>query len=622
MVMVDARRLDAIAEYPTDGVPISSSIELDASVPFELGRDIPLGELDHRGDSEFEPDQIHVSLWTTTSILFSWATGIGRVGSDESPPPAYDVDAVDSVVEYGLEGEVGFQGRVVGGLDPLLSTRIVYNYTYSAINGPVDGRGSVYQSPILHHVVVSGLKPGATYVYRVGSETFGFSDVMNVTVPALFHPYPFKIGVVADLGQTRNSSLTVERMLDWKPDIAVLAGDLSYADAYYANGTFFFWKPDGADYFKSYQPRWDSWARMMQPLASHIPFATIGGNHEIESIRSQNNLTHVAYNARFPNPQNPANLRIATSPNDPAQFWDQSLLPEEGRFLPSQVADAARTNNTYYSVNAGPVHFIFLNNYVPYGKGSVMYKWLLADLQSMDRRRTPWCIVSFHAPWYSTYMGSYKENAEMQHHIEPLLKEFGVDLVLSGHVHAYDRSTPVYKYKTDTCGPIHVTIGDGGNAEGLTAGYIDNTTVTYSGLLVDDLCRYPETFYVTPGYQPTYSGRGYVDTSVPFCYASQAPWSDVRDPSFGHGEVTVLNETALEWKWNRNVDGDTEFIDHIIVQKLPKGESCSDKVVMNAAPSANHGARPWSSRFGLEAFHDILDTTTRWISSQMHIFSF
>ena len=36
---------------------------------------------------------------------------------------------------------------------------------------------------------------------------------------------------------------------------------------------------------------------------------------------------------------------------------------------------------------------------------------------------------------------------------------------LAGHVHAYERSNPVYDYQLDDCGATHVTIGDGGNIE-------------------------------------------------------------------------------------------------------------------------------------------------------------
>ena len=49
-----------------------------------------------------------------------------------------------------------------------------------------------------------------------------------------------------------------------------------------------------------------------------------------------------------------------------------------------------------------------------------------------------------------------------------------MDLIFNGHVHAYERSHPVYKYQPDTCGPMYVVIGDGGNVEGLNRDYVDN----------------------------------------------------------------------------------------------------------------------------------------------------
>ena len=35
-------------------------------------------------------------------------------------------------------------------------------------------------------------------------------------------------------------------------------------------------------------------------------------------------------------------------------------------------------------------------------------------------------------------------------------------------MHAYERSTPVFNYTVDLCGPVHITIGDGGNSEGVS----------------------------------------------------------------------------------------------------------------------------------------------------------
>jgi hypothetical protein len=40
-----------------------------------------------------------------------------------------------------------------------------------------------------------------------------------------------------------------------------------------------------------------------------------------------------------------------------------------------------------------------------------------------------------------------------------------VCMQLFGHVHADERTKPLKNYQVDACGPMHITIGDGGNIE-------------------------------------------------------------------------------------------------------------------------------------------------------------
>lgn len=75
----------------------------------------------------------------------------------------------------------------------------------------------------------------------------------------------------------------------------------------------------------------------------------------------------------------------------------------------------------------------------------------------MDRSRTPWLVVYFHAPFVSSYEASFKQVECMRLTYEPLMYRHGVDVVLNGHVHAYERSKPVYNYTLDPCGPVHIT---------------------------------------------------------------------------------------------------------------------------------------------------------------------
>lgn len=42
---------------------------------------------------------------------------------------------------------------------------------------------------------------------------------------------------------------------------------------------------------------------------------------------------------------------------------------------------------------------------------------------------------------------------------EPLFYQYGVDLVLAGHVHSYERTNRVYNYANNPCGPVYITTG-------------------------------------------------------------------------------------------------------------------------------------------------------------------
>jgi len=171
-----------------------------------------------------------------------------------------------------------------------------------------------------------------------------------------------------------------------------------------------------------------------------------------------------------------------------------------------------------------------------------MYRWLEKDLQGINPSQTPWVIVAFHSPWYSTYMGSYRENAEMQHSMEPLFRNYNVDLVISGHVHAYDRSVPVFDNTVDSCGIVHIVLGSG-NAEGLTQGYIDTTEYTYSHVKVSDLCHDPETYFTCLLYT---SDDPRIPTNIHWKRTYTSEWTILLRLS---SPMVRLQRTIL-WPWN------------------------------------------------------------------------
>jgi 3',5'-cyclic AMP phosphodiesterase CpdA len=96
--------------------------------------------------------------------------------------------------------------------------------------------------------------------------------------------------------------------------------------------------------------------------------------------------------------------------------------------------DRAGTGQTgYYGFDAGGWHFVMLNSNVPMQPGSPQERWLRADLAAHAARCT--IAVMHHPRFSSSWHGSHPS-------VTPLwqaLYEGGVDMVLSGHDHVYER---------------------------------------------------------------------------------------------------------------------------------------------------------------------------------------
>ena len=137
------------------------------------------------------------------------------------------------------------------------------------------------------------------------------------------------------------------------------------------------------------------------------------------------------------------------------------------RFPMKFAAEASGSSNPlFWSRNLGPMHVISLSSYSQSHPSSAMYQWLETDLAQFDRAKTPWLVAMMHAPWYNSNKGHIGEAKPMKEHMESLFYRYGVNLVLNGHVHSYERTKQVYQNHTDPCGPVYLNLGDGGNREG------------------------------------------------------------------------------------------------------------------------------------------------------------
>jgi predicted phosphodiesterase len=113
---------------------------------------------------------------------------------------------------------------------------------------------------------------------------------------------------------------------------------------------------------------------------------------------------------------------------------DAESLPNWHRFL------ALPGNERWYSVRLGPAAFHALSTEDSLLPGSSQYEWLRGELaaDSADPA-VRHVFVHCHLPPYTTNT-VYGGNADVRQHLGPLFERFGVRIVFSGHVHAYEHS--------------------------------------------------------------------------------------------------------------------------------------------------------------------------------------
>lgn len=101
----------------------------------------------------------------------------------------------------------------------------------------------------------------------------------------------------------------------------------------------------------------------------------------------------------------------------------------------------------WYSFDWGRVHFVALDTESDYATQAA---WLDRDLAASD---LPWTVVYMHRPPYSS--GAHGSDTTLRNKLAPVLQKHGVQLVLSGHDHDYERMHPQN-------GVAYVVTGGGG----------------------------------------------------------------------------------------------------------------------------------------------------------------
>lgn len=275
----------------------------------------------------------------------------------------------------------------------------------------------------LHRVTLHDLEPETKYYYHVRGDTAdSLSDQFSFVVPPAAYGKSHKFMVYGDLGtETTNIEFLLQEALNDNYEAVFHIGDIAY------------------DLEREQGHIGDKFLRKIEKVAARKPYMTAPGDHERLS-------EFLHYRSRF------------SMPNLP---WP----------MPS--------NKLWYSVDVGPIHFVVYSTEVFFpDRGNVeeMINWLKSDLLKANSQRSarPWIIAMGHRPMYCSVDNVNEDckgdRSEVRTYLEDLFFTGGVDLVISGHQHYYERTWPVYKKRAtqyhyrDPSAPVHITIGTLGSA--------------------------------------------------------------------------------------------------------------------------------------------------------------
>ncbi|MCL2448104.1 MAG: metallophosphoesterase family protein [Polyangiaceae bacterium] len=459
------------------------------------------------------PEQIHLTFGAdpASEVVVSWASPAQavnpRVHVGESHGRGRTVHAVQRTYTDGLNGQTVF--------------------TYHA---RLDG----LRADTLHYYVVTAdndsnaAQPFAASFRTAprGRAAFRWTSYGDLATP--------NTAWVLSSAQAKFAVPAVER---FAPLFHLLNGDLCYADL---NPTA--------------QPAtWTDYGNNVQPSAAFRPWMPCPGNHEIEFNNGPQGFT--SYLTRFALPDNGTafpgrwySFRVGT-----ALFIslsaDDVIYQDGGPFVsgPSALTPAASTGNP--PIEAGTS--LYINGY----SGGAQTRWLEKTLrEAREDESIDWIIVQMHQDALSSSKTGNGSDLGLREAWLPLFEQHGVDLVLCGHDHDYERSYPVHGFnrnagfdaatgstvdtrqpkpvvtapKADgtydtTHGTIHLILGGGGTSAPLDVYGVDAN----NGL--------PQAKVITKPNRPAPGSTAGTFVRAPADAVEDAIWSAQRDPSTGYG---------------------------------------------------------------------------------------
>ncbi len=275
---------------------------------------------------------------------------------------------------------------------------------------------------LLYAARATGLEPDTDYCYKVVTDGEELAGGFRFRTAPATEDAVVRFAAIGDWGAgTEEQARVLEQIESWRAqeglDLLLTTGDNAYGD-----GTHVEWQ---TNVFEPYRA-----------LLAEVPMYAVIGNHDDKTDDARPELDNL--------------------------------------FVPAQALNE-QDQERYYSIEWGPLHFVgldterALDDMLP-GLLNPEFKdptqqdaWFRGDMEANTR---PWKIVSFHQPTFSNTEGRSPE-MRMREAFVPMFEEFGVQLVLQGHNHLYERYHPIRELQLTTTeggGVVYVTTGGGGKS--------------------------------------------------------------------------------------------------------------------------------------------------------------
>jgi acid phosphatase type 7 len=311
----------------------------------------------------------------------------------------------------------------------------------------------------IHTITLTGLLPATRYYYSIGSSSTTLQgDGQNyfLTAPTVGSEGKYNFWLVGDCGTNTTNQFQVRDkyiayMGNTPTNAWLLLGDNAYTagtDAQYQ-----------AEFFNVYQNN----------IMKHAPLFPVPGNHDYNNGAVFNHS--VPYYSIFDMPTN------------------------------AEAGGVASGTKAYYSYDYGNVHFLSLDSYGKEDNVTRLFDtlgqevtWIKQDLAANANKK--FIVAYWHHPPYT--MGSHNSDTEselvkIRTNFIRILERYGVDLIVCGHSHVYERS----KLMKGNFG-LETTFNAANHNTSLSNGRYDGTTgsCTY---LKDSVKGYNGTIYVVAG---------------------------------------------------------------------------------------------------------------------------